>query len=122
MPLLDHGESTFLYQPYNISIYEGEGTKFNCTLAQAMSGLIATWIINGQRHYWTDFMLIPTYSFDLRDNSLTVHNASRNLDGSSYQCVINRLASRIAYLTILYYSMNTSTSVSQLTTVTVGGN
>ena len=61
-------------------------------------------------------MAIATYSFDLYDNSLTIYNTSGNLDRSSYQCVINRQASRIAYLTVLY----TLTFNSQRTTV--GGN
>ena len=118
--LLDHSESAFLYQPYNISIYEGEDTKYNCTPAHEENGGIAIWVINGQRYYWTDFLSIPTYSFDLRDNSLTIHNVSQDLDGVSYQCIINRRASRVAYLTVQYYSLNTSTFIAQQTTA--GGN
>ena len=105
-----------------MTLYEGENTVLNCTPAQRI-GLIATWIIDGERYYHTDFMSISTYTFDVQDNSLTVHNASRNLDGTSYQCVIDRRASRIAYLTVLCYSLDvTGTFASQHTTVTGGGN
>ena len=126
IPDLDVGYSNsgFLYQPCNMTLYEGENAKLNCTPTQR-SGLIATWIINGKRHYWTDFMATPAFSFDLYDNSLTINNASLDLDGSSFQCVIDRRPSRIAYLTVLYNPLDTSTFTLQLQQTIVaapGGN
>ena len=96
-------------EPVNITVAEGESTKLNCTMA-AISEDIAIWVINGLEYYWSDFANIELYSFDLRDNSLTIHNSPRALDGTSFQCVLDNHESRIGYLTVLRLPSTTSNS------------
>lgn len=76
----------------------GETIKFNCSRSD--NDLPAIWIINGIQYTWRDFDTTVVYAFDIRDNSLTINNASRNLDGTSFQCVIDRQESQIGYLTV----------------------
>ena len=78
---------------------EGDTVKINCSGTD--STLTAYWIINGSQFSLRSFRSIPTYSFNLVDNSLVIHNVSRRLDGISYQCVIERQASQIGYLTVI---------------------
>ena len=89
----------FLYQPCNTTIIEGGSVEFNCTTIESTEQL-ATWVINGERHYWTDFRAKPEFIFNLSSNSLIIRNASRSLDGSTFQCIINRRTSSVAYLTV----------------------
>ena len=73
--------------------------KFNCSSMNNI--LIAIWIINGTEYSLSDLLSIPTYTFDLQDNSLTINSAQKALDGTSFQCVIAQQASEIGYLTVL---------------------
>ena len=93
-----------------MTIIEGELVEFNCTPTE-ITGQLATWVINGERHYWTDFMAKPEFKFNLNNNSLMIRNASRSLDGSTFQCIINRRASSIAYLTVLNSTLFTENSI-----------
>ena len=63
---------------------------------------IATWVIDGLEYYWSDFGSTKRYSFNLRDNSLTIHYSSPSLDGSSFQCILDNRRSRIGYLRVLH--------------------
>lgn len=91
-----------MYQPLNITVEEGLGVLFNCIPIGNWTGQPATWVVNGLRHYWTDFMSIPGFVFDIHNNSLILANVSRRLDGFTFQCIINRQASQVAFLTVLY--------------------
>lgn len=104
LSLADHrGSGLFVSEPFNSTINEGETIHFNCTLAAEQSNqLIAVWIIDGLQYYLGDFKRTSTYSYNLADNSLTIHNISRTLDGSSFQCIINRQASKTGYLIVQY--------------------
>ena len=73
---------------------------------------IATWVINGLEYYWSDFSRIEVYTFDLRDNSLTIHNSPRSLDGNSYQCIVDNCRSQKGYLSVLYIKSPTSPTTS----------
>ena len=93
----------FLSQPCDTIVCEGWIVQFNCTLIEPLSGEeIATWLINGKRHYWLDFMALPGIEFNLDDNSLLLTNVTRLFDGYTFQCVINGYASKTAFLTVLY--------------------
>lgn len=78
---------------------EGETVKLNCSNTNNI--LFAFWIINGTEYSLSDLLSTPTYTFDLQDNSLTINNAQKALDGISFQCVIAQQASEIGYLTVL---------------------
>ena len=97
-------------EPTNVTILEGESTRINCTTT--MPDSIATWILNGRLYYWSDFMNddhLDVYTLDLVDNSLTINNAPRTLDNTSFQCVVNNHLSMTGYLTVLYMVLPTST-------------
>ena len=91
----------FVSEPSNITVVEGESIKLNCSMA-VISEDIATWVINGLEYYWSDFSKIEVYTFDLLDNSLTIHNSTRFLNGNSYQCIVDNCRSQIGYLSVLY--------------------
>ena len=93
----------FIEEPFNVTVAEGESIKFNCSMG-VISEDIATWVINGLEYYWSDFLIIEVYTFDLQDNSLAIHNSPRSLDGNSYQCILDNQRSRIGYLSVLYMS------------------
>ena len=95
--------SHFVMQPSNITVTEGDSKKLNCTMA-ALSEDIAIWVINGLEFYWTEFANMEVFSFDLRDNSLTIHNTPRSLDGTSFRCILDNHKSNIGYLTVLSLS------------------
>ena len=88
-----------MYQPRNITAMEGETVKFNCSSAN--NALTAFWIIDGIEHDLRDLRRTSTYTFDLLDNSLTINNATKGLDGTAYQCVIDQQASEIGFLTVI---------------------
>ena len=104
-------------EPGNVTVTEGESTKLNCTMA-VISEDIATWVINGLEYYWSDFAIIEVFSFDLRDNSLTIHNSPRTLDGASFQCILDNHESKVGYLTVLHLSPTAPTSNSSNSTST----
>ena len=106
--------SIFISEPVNVTVLEGESIRINCT--STMSDSIAIWIIDGLRYYWSDFSSIGQYSINIVDNSLTINNSPRTLDGSSYQCVLSQEESNIGYLTVLYKSPST-VYVTQFSTV-----
>ena len=93
-----------------MTVLEGESIIINCT--SAMSGGIAIWIIDGVQYYWSDFKSINEYTFNRVDNSLTIINSSRTLDGTSYQCVLHQEESKVGYLTVLYTFPSTGTPLS----------
>ena len=97
-----------------MTISEFERVIFNCSLVHRSSQDQATWIIRGLQYFFHDFLHTPEYSYNPINGSLTINNASRSLDGASFQCIINRKSSRIGYLTIEYQAM-TSTPDSILT-------
>lgn len=99
----------FVSEPSNITVVEGESIKLNCSVG-VISEDIATWVINGLEYYWSDFSTTEVYTFDLRDNSLTIHNLSRFLDGNSYQCILDNCRSQIGYLSVLYNKSHTSST------------
>lgn len=94
-----------------MTVIEGKSVRLNCSMA-IISDDIATWVISGVEYYWSDFSSIHFYTFDLRDNSLTVNNSPRLLDGTSFQCVLGDHESQIGYLKVLYLSPSTSSIVS----------
>ena len=106
--------SIFITEPVNVTVLEGESIRINCT--STMSDSIAIWIIDGLRYYWSDFRSIDQYTFNIVDNSLTINNSPRTLDGSSYQCVLSQEKSNIGYLTVLYRSPST-VYITQFSTV-----
>ena len=86
-----------------MTIKEGETIIFNCTLATEQSNhLFAVWVIDALQYYYGDFERMRTYTYNLADNSLTVHNVSRRFDGSSFQCIISRHASKTGYVSVQY--------------------
>lgn len=89
----------FVMEPKNVTVTEGDTIKLFCSMA-VLSNDIATWVINGLEYYWTDLSTIEGYRFNLRDNSLTIHNSSHWLDGSSFRCILNDCESRVGYLTV----------------------
>ena len=99
MSLIIENHAVFTHQPENITALEGDTVKFNCSSTDSRH--LAFWIINGSEFSWRSFRSIPTYNFDLQDNSLTIINVTRNLNGTPYQCVINWQVSQIGYLTVI---------------------
>ena len=89
----------FIYEPVNATVVIGEPARFNCSAVQ--EDVVAFWVINEYQYDWTDFITSTTYNFDLLDNSLTVNNSTKSMDGTSFRCVINGHASRIGYLTVV---------------------
>ena len=94
----------FAHEPCNLTISEFESVIFNCSLVHRSSQDQATWIIRGLQYYFHDFQYTPEYSYNPLSGSLTIHNASRSQDGSTFQCIINRKSSRVGYLTVEYQS------------------
>ena len=82
-----------------MTVMIGETVQFNCTGIQ--EHLVAVWIIDEHPHDWTDFIPASTCTFNLLDNSLTVNNSPKSLDGTSFQCVLNGHTSTIGYLTLV---------------------
>ena len=76
-----------------------------------MSEDIATWVIDGLEYYWSDFGSIQIYTFNLRDNSLTIHHSPISLDGTSFQCILDNRRSRIGYLRVLRVSPTSLTTL-----------
>ena len=106
-------ESLFLFEPTNITILEGESIRMNCTTTMHMPDDIVIWILNGRQYYWSDFSDLDVYTLDLVDYSLTINNAPRTLDKTSFQCVVNdHQLSAIGYLTVLYTVSSSSSSTS----------
>ena len=99
---------------------EYETIKFNCSTTDD-GLLIAFWIINGSEYSFSDLISTPTYSFDLQDNSLTINNVHKGLDGTSFQCVIAQQASKIGYLTVLSAEARSFPSSQALATVLRSG-
>ena len=108
--------SIFISEPANVTVFEGESLTLNCT--STMTSSIPLWIINGVQYYWSDFKRIDQYTFIVANNSLTIHNVPRTLDGASYQCVFNQQASQVGYLTVLYELTSTQVSTMQSETLT----
>ena len=108
--IVDLAASIFISQPSNVTVFEGESVRINCT--STVSG-IAIWIIDGLQYYWSEFKSIDQYTFNRADNSLIIHDSPRTLDGSSYKCVLNQEESNTGYLTVIYeVSNNTVTQFS----------
>ena len=102
----------FTSEPVNVTVLEGESIRFNCT--RTMSDSIAIWIIDDLQYYWADFRNIHQYTFSRADNSLTVNNAPRTLDGTSYQCVLNQEESNTGYLKVVYELSSPVTPISTI--------
>lgn len=99
----------FSSEPFNTTVFEGETIKFNCTSVNPTVQNFATWVIGGFQYYFADLLNSPLFIFSAYDNSLTVRNASRSLDGYSFQCILNRRSSNIGYLNVVV-SVNTTVS------------
>ena len=54
----------FLYQPCNVTIKEDEQVKFNC-IPTKLTGQLVNWVINGEHHYWIDFMEKPEFKLNI---------------------------------------------------------
>ena len=92
---------------------------FNCTLCdQSVSQSLATWVINGYQVYYVELLDSPLYEFNPFDNSLGVNNVSRSICGFSFQCILNRQASNIGYLTVIDGETKFNTTGSELETTT----
>ena len=107
---IDSGD--WFLQPFNKTVDEGLGVIFNCVRTSNSTGQpeMATWVVNGFRYYWTDFRSLHGFIFISHNNSLVLYNISRRLDGYTFQCIIDRQASQIAYLTV-WYPLSTTTAV-----------
>ena len=99
----------FVLEPINVTVIEGESTKMNCSTG-VINEDIAIWEIGGLEFYWTEFADIEVFSFDLRDNSLTINNSPHSLDGTSFRCILGNYESQLGYLTVLHLSTTASTT------------
>lgn len=96
----NYAGSIFISEPVNVTVNEGESITINCS--STMNEFFAIWIIDGRQYLWSEFENLEMYTFNQLDNALTINHSPRSLDGTSFQCVINRQESRRGYLTILY--------------------
>ena len=104
----NHAGSIFISEPVNVTVVEGDSVTINCS--STMNEFFAIWIIGGLQHLWSEFENSETYAFNQLDNSLTINNAPRSLDGLSFQCIINQQESQIGYLTVLYTDGNSTST------------
>ena len=104
----NHAGSSFISEPVNVTVFEGDSVTFNCS--STMNEFFAVWIIDGWQYLWSEFENSETYTFNQLDNSLTINNSPRSLNGLSFQCVIDRQESQIGYLTVLYTDDNSTST------------
>ena len=92
----NHAGSIFISEPVNVTVVEGDSVTINCS--STMDEFFAVWIIGGWQYLWSEFENSETYTSNQLDNSLTINNSPRSLDGLSFQCIINRQESQIGYV------------------------
>lgn len=99
------GAVVFTSHPSNQTIMEGQLAHFECAFEGA-DNLVPQWRVNTTVYFFTD---IPTiYGFDYQDFSLTIENAPRSLNFTSFQCIVGITFSNTAYLIIFANSTNSS--------------
>ena len=92
---------------------------YNCTSINPSGQNIATWVIDGFQYYYADLLDSPCFTYNQFDNSLTIRNASKGLDGYSFQCKLNRRSSNIGYLSVVVI-VSTNTVSELATTIYTG--
>lgn len=104
----------FISEPENVTVYEGESTRMNCTTS--MNTDVVFWRINGTDYRWDEFDDIDDYTYDIFDNSLTINSSPRRLSGTSFQCLLHhQIPSAIGYLTVISPTQTIVTPVAQST-------
>ena len=91
---------TFISQPRNVSVFEGDCAQFNCSFTG--SGEVPLWSINNSYHDWMNIPRI--YTFSLYDFSLKIQNVSLEMDGTPFQCAVEGFTSQKG---VLFVKKNT---------------
>ena len=90
------GAVSFISQPRNQTVKEGEAVRFEC--AYQGSDLTPAWRINNSIYSHTQLPAI--YDFNDQDFSLTVSSAPGSLNFTSFQCIVGTIFSNQGYLFI----------------------
>lgn len=110
----------FSSEPYNKTVHEGETLTYNCTSISPSGQNIVTWVIDGFLYYYADLLDSPFFTYNRFNNSLTIRNVSKGLDGYSFQCILNRRSSNIGYINVVVIFSATSTVSELVTTIHTG--
>ena len=87
-----HPDIYFSHQPTTETVFAGKTVTFYCNATSVTMAVVAIWVINGTTHSHTD----QEYTLN-NDNSLSV-TAEMDLNGTSFQCILNGIPSKIGYL------------------------
>ena len=87
-----HPDIYFSHQPTTETVFAGDIVTFYCNASSVTMAVVAVWVINGTTYSHTD----QEYTFN-HDNSLSV-TAEMDLNGTSFQCILNQIRSNIGYL------------------------
>ena len=86
-----------IQEPEDIQVTVGETAYFNCIYTGSSDYPI--WYINHAFYYRTGYP--PRYSYNSDDQVLEISNSQLFDNGSTYQCRLLRIFSRVATLTVL---------------------
>lgn len=75
---------------------EGDSPTFDCVYKDGYG--TPYWRVNGTEYYWNRLPPIYTLHLVIGNFSITVSEATFSISGTSYQCVVDGLESRIGYL------------------------
>ena len=88
------GAVSFVSQPRNQTVKEGETVHFEC--AYQGSDLTPAWRINNSIYSHTQLPVM--YDFNDQDFSLTVNSVPDSLNFTSFQCIVGTIFSNQGYL------------------------
>ena len=91
-----HPDIFFSRQPITETVFIGDIVTFYCSASSVTMAVVAVWVINGTTYLHTDFAAKREYTFN-HDNSLSVI-AEMDLNGTSFQCILDPVRSNIGYL------------------------
>ena len=92
--MLHTASINFLREPTDISVYEGESAKFDCSFTG--SDEVPFWGINGTYYDYSE--LPPGYTISQSDFSLTIVNVNIAMNRTSLNCFIGGEESNTAFL------------------------
>ena len=88
------GAVSFVSQPHNQTVKEGEAVHFECTYQGG--DLTPAWRINNSIYSHTQLPAI--YDFNDQDFSLSVNSVPGRLNFTSFQCIVGTIFSSQGYL------------------------
>ena len=91
---ISKGAVSFVSQPHNQTVKEGDAVRFECTYLG--DDLTPAWRINNSIYSHTQLPAI--YVFNDQDFSLSINSVPGSLNFTSFQCIVGTIFSNQGYL------------------------